>query len=463
MSLARGGKALSPRIASWTVAAVVALGLAALAPIGLASGEAADLAATAFGVGRPVAESHPLAELLSRAAALVPIGEVGTRPHAVAALAAVIALVFLLALLSSGIGRVRSQEAIPAQPPRAAPEGKRGARGKGGESGNRGNGGKLALLSAAVGLSLVAVSRPFVEMATVRPGAAVDFALFVGILVLFETVRRDPARSSSGLGLAFLCGLAAGAGWPVRAVLWPVAGAVTIWALRRGERWPLLAPTLFVGAGGVALAGVIPATVEPPVTLGFWLHHILVPATGPASGVATGVATNLATFLATTLATSATTLSLVIDDVGVLAVLAVTVGCWSLLWTRNAEAIPYVGLSLAVAATSLSNGDVLFCRLCLITASAFPVTRGHAALAHPFGRARGAVAIVLGVLVVLWPAVVGVGSALGAPGRRVPGDVARRLDAVAGAPRSAFHALRDAPSDREAARWWRYAQILDPR
>ena len=428
--------------AGWTWAALVALGLAALAPIGLSSSESADLAANAFGVGQPITEAMPLAGVLSRAATLAPIGEVGARPHAVAVLSAAAALAFLLALLRSGAGDVPSDDAVRSQRWRSATE----------------HNGSAAV---AVGLLLVAVSRPFLAIATVRPGGAVDFALIMGILVLVETVRSDTTRSSVGLGLAFLCGLAAGAGWPIRAAMWPVATAVTIWALRRGERWPLLAPTLFVAGGGVALGGVVPVAAEPPVTLGLWLHQVVLPR--GTQDLSTLLSAFLSTPRSTVLSTLGSALSWVVDDIGVLAALAVAVGCWALVWTRSSKSIFCVLLLAAAAAASLANGDVLLARLMLIAAAALPITRGHAALAQPFGRARGAAAIVLGVVIVLWPAVVGIGHALAAPGRRVPGEIARRLDTAAAVPRSrALTVPAVELSDREAARWWRYARLSDP-
>jgi hypothetical protein len=299
----------------------------------------------------------------------------------------------------------------------------------------------------------VVSSRPFLEVAVLRPTAAVDFMLFVAIALCLETIRRDPARVSTGLGLAFLCGLAAGAGWSIRAVAWPVAAVLTVWALRRGTRWPLLAPMVFVAGGGVALAGVVAATVEPPVTLGPWWREIIAHDRFP------------------DLATARAALSLWADDLGVLALLVVGVGGIALLWRRSAETIFLVLLSASAAAASLGDGDVLLARLILIAGAALPIVRGHATLVRPFGRARGAVALVLGVIIVTWPAVVGIGSVLATQGRPTPGrvengrasldgshigDVSRRLDAAVG--------LRSSPGadvlpDRESARWRRYARV----
>lgn len=401
------------RRAEWALAALVALGLSFLVPIGLASSESADLAVSALGVGRPLRESVPLAEVLARAVVLVPFGELGARPHAIAVFCGAIASALLLA-------RLRLGTAVGARP-------------------NTVSEGESTLASVVVGVLLVVCSRPFLEIATMRPASAVDFVLFAAIALCFEMIRRDPARASVGLGLALLCGLAAGAGWSVRAVAWPVASTLTAWALRRGERWPLLAPTVFVAGAGVALVGVVGRTVDPPATFGPWWREII---------------THDRFLDASTLKVAA---SLLGDDIGVLALLAVAVGGVALVWRRPAETIFFVLLSVSAAATSLSSGDILLARLILIAGAALPIARGHATLALPFGRARGAVSLVLGVVIVMWPAVVGIGSVLAAPGRRVPSNVARRLDAAVALPSPP---RIDVLPDREAARWRRYARVI---
>ena len=238
------------RRAEWALAALVALGLSFLVPIGLASSESADLAVSALGVGRPLRESVPLAEVLARAVVLVPFGELGARPHAIAVFCGAIASALLLA-------RLRLGTAVGARPNTVDRRQQRLAQAHSSMPSRRGSTRlvrRQALASVVVGVLLVVCSRPFLEIATMRPAAAVDFVLFAAIALCLETIRRDPARSSVGLGLALLCGLAAGAGWSIRAVAWPVASALTAWALRRGERWPLLAPTVFV-AGDRRCAG----------------------------------------------------------------------------------------------------------------------------------------------------------------------------------------------------------------
>ena len=195
---------------------------------------------------------------------------------------------------------------------------------------------------------------------------------------------------------------------------------------------------MFVAGSGVALAGVVGGTVDPPAAFGPWWRGIVAPdrVLDPSTLKA------LARFVA--------------DDVGVLALLVVSIGAVALVWRRPAETVFFVLLSGATAAASFGNGDLLLARVILIGAAALPIARGHAILAQSFGRARGAASLVLGVVLVMWPAVVGIGSVLSAPGRRNPGEVARRLDAAVRLPSAPGGA---ALPNREAGRWRRYAPV----
>jgi hypothetical protein len=392
--------------AEGATASAAVLALAWLSPIGLASHEAADLAAGSLGVRRPVGEVTALADIFGRLASLLPLGEAGTRSHWVAVLGGAIALAVMAARLRAS--------ARPA-------------------------------LAVAAGLLLVGVSRSFLETATVRPGRSVDFALFVLIALLLELIRRDRARSRVGLGLALACGLAAGADWPIRAATWPVALGLTIWALRRGERWPLLAPTLFVAGTGIALGGVVSAAPGGPGIGGLMFHQIISP-----RGV-------LEPVLVLSLLRAA--MGSVPDDAGVFGLLVAGVGAGAFFVRARGEAFFYTVLWGAGVGASVLDGDVVLARLLVIGALSVPVAAGIASLAQSFGRARIAATVVLGVIVILPPAVVGVGSAIGAPGRHRPNAVARRLDAAVGLPMESLVS----PAFPDAAPWSRYAAALGGR
>ncbi|MES1205674.1 MAG: hypothetical protein ABUS79_07020, partial [Pseudomonadota bacterium] len=284
------------RRAEWTTAALGASMLAALVPLGLASGEAADQAAQALGARRPFALHAPLADTLARAAVMVPAGEAATRPLLVATLAGAAALALLLARLRS------AQNQRP---------------------------GLGTAVGIAAGVALVAVSRPFLEVACLRPGLAVDFALLVAMGTMVEGLRRDPTRSRLGLGLAFACGLAAGAGWPVRAAVWPLALGMTIWALWRGVRWPLVAPLLFVAGTAVAFGGVVAAGAGPSNTLGAFVRQIVFPVPPSTVSVTARAA----------VAVAIEALRAVAVDAGMLVALVAALGAWVLFLRAPVETV----------------------------------------------------------------------------------------------------------------------------
>ncbi|MEP6654588.1 MAG: hypothetical protein ABJA82_14600 [Myxococcales bacterium] len=418
-----GVSTVRPPALSWNGTAAIAalVVLAVLTPVGLASGEAADQVAHAFGSRRLV--STPLADTLIRLVALAPLGEAGMRPHLLAALLGAGAVALLLA---------RSR--MVARP------------------------GSTGAASALVGVTMLTLSRPFLDSAGVRAGSALDLCVLAAGVLLLEAVRRAPARSVAGLGLAFLCGLAAGADWPVRAALWPLAAWLTTWSLRRGERWPLLAPTLFVAGAAITLAAAagapLPGEGSSAVpggghSAGSVLHDILMPSlVAPVD-----------------FSVSREVVAWVIDDAGVLGLLAGLLGCVLLVTRAPLQALTLLLPWATAVAAALAEGNIALARLFIAGSLVAPVTMAVAVFAESFGRARAAVVLVLLVIVVVPPAMVGVGAALAQPARRNPAAVARRLDlafemgALAAAP-----VLESQPSaqlaEQETLRWWRYGTAI---
>ncbi len=392
----------------WTTAALATLYLCALGPLGLASGEAADLAAGAFGVRRSFAEAHPLVDVLARVAALVPFGDLGTRPHAVAVIGGSGALALLAARLGMSLS---AGGAVP----------------------------------VVAGIAAFGLCRPFLEVATVRPVPAIDLVLLFAMVLLLELIRRDLTRSRVGLGLALACGLAAGASWPIRAVAWPLACGFTLWALRRGERWPLLAPMLFVAGAGIVLGGVVAASPDPSGTIGPMLIRIVAP---PAPGIPLSSVVHAA-------------LIAVFDDVGVLPLLVAAVGWWVLVLRARAETLSSLLFWSGVSVAAVIAGDILLARLVIAASAAAPVAAAVGFFAQSFGRARGAAAVVLAVVVVVPPAIIGVGNVLGAPVRLTPSAVARRLDAAVDLRTASISPKAvGGIAGREAARWRRYGRAI---
>ncbi|MEO5767115.1 MAG: hypothetical protein ABIS92_02085 [Polyangia bacterium] len=415
---------------SWNVTANVTAALASLVvlavvtPLGLASGEAVDQVAQAFGSRRALGGATPLADTLSRLIALVPLGEAGIRPHLLAALLGAGAVALLLA----------------------------GSRTVAHAGGCNGAG------PALVGVTLLTVSRPFLDSASVRAPAALDLCLLGAGVLLLETLRRAPARSAAGMGLAFLCGLAAGAGWPVRVGLWPLALWLTILALRRGERWPLLGPTLFVAGAAITLAAVAGAPLPDPASpvvsgathsAGSILHDILMPSLAIPFGSPA----------------AREVVAWVIDDAGVLGLLAGLLGSLLMVMRAPLQAVTLLLPWATAVAAALAAGNILLARLFIAGSLVAPVTMAVSLFAESFGRARAAVVLVLLVVVVVPPAMVGVGAALRQPARRNPAAVARHLDlAFETGALGAAPVLESQPSaqlaEQETLRWWRYGTAI---
>lgn len=135
---------------------------------------------------------------------------------------------------------------------------------------------------------------PALFMSAMRPAvwAVLAAALAVTLLLMIRVVRG--AGAGCGLGLALALGLGVGI-HPLFVVLWPVCGAVFLVLLRRGARWPLLAPAMTLLAAALACAPVVIASTTP--LAGVFAR----PDFGPV-GVAVGAAARNLGFIALTLA-----------------------------------------------------------------------------------------------------------------------------------------------------------------
>jgi hypothetical protein len=70
---------------------------------------------------------------------------------------------------------------------------------------------------------------------------------------------RHTGRTRDGLVLSLLAGVAVAADPVALLLLVPLCAGLWFWSLRRGERWPLLAPVLLVAGMGLALYAAAPA------------------------------------------------------------------------------------------------------------------------------------------------------------------------------------------------------------
>jgi hypothetical protein len=194
--------------------------------------------------------------------------------------------------------------------------------------------------------------------------------------------------------LAGLAGLAAGVDPVAAPLLWPLVLGLCVWELRRGRRWPLLAPVLFVAALGGCLLADLAATGSPKGAL-----HLL-GETWP-EGMQSRVRL---------LQTAAE----LCDELGVVGSLLSGLGLL-VLFKRAPLVALWFGFTFVTALLlghPLAHGRLGLesARAGMPTAllvSAIPICAGMAELAGRLGRARFMTAVVLAALTVVSPALDG--------------------------------------------------------
>ncbi|MCG8422832.1 MAG: DUF2723 domain-containing protein [Proteobacteria bacterium] len=191
------------------VAAAVFCLYALAAPPGLYWLDSGELAAAALGLGSPHPTGFPLYCILARTAALLPIGELGFRIELFSAACAALAV-----LLTARLVKTSCRDDI------------------------------CALVGSTAAAATLAMSLVFLRQATVIEVYAPTAALVAGSLVLLDRVGRG-GGARWGLALAVLAGLGL-AMHVTYAMLGPPIVALLVLRLRRGARWPLLAPLLCV-------------------------------------------------------------------------------------------------------------------------------------------------------------------------------------------------------------------------
>lgn len=118
------------------------------------------------------------------------------------------------------------------------------------------------LAAATAGLAF-ALSLSVFDAGVGASSAAATLALLLtGMLATFWLLR-DVHVAWAGYLLAAASGLALGVDAVAGPLLWPLALGLAIWSLRKGARWPLLAPLCFVATAGAALLAVVAASPEP--------------------------------------------------------------------------------------------------------------------------------------------------------------------------------------------------------
>lgn len=245
-----------PRLGPLLFAGALACYAAAvpLGPDATRSGEATS----ALGLHKDGAPpAAPLALLAMRALTYLPVGDAATRLNFASAVAGAIA-VALLGLLARQVVAMAGSPGGADAPSDGRSE---GAERPGWSSGSDAASASLAAAggAATVGLALGVFS------ASTRAGTiAATLAVTAGGLLLAMRVLRCPGDGRAGGCFALVAGLAAGLGPAASLGLWPAGVALWLWALRRGERWPLVAPVLFAAGLGAALAPVAMAPASHP-------------------------------------------------------------------------------------------------------------------------------------------------------------------------------------------------------
>jgi len=336
-------------------------------PLGLDRVAAAARVAAAL-EATPHDPGTPLVRLALRLATYLPLGDCAARANLAAAL--------LAALAATMLGRLCADLLAALRP---APHARQGQRDFLYEP-------FLAAGAAlAGGLSLATF-----QTATSAGAASATLALLTGAWLAALPLLRAQGRAGHGFALAGLSGLAAGVDPVAGPLLWPLAFGLWLWELRRGSRWPLLAPLLFVAAMGgsllaaTAASGGAASVLHPPGSL--WPSGI------HDRALVVGTAAELC------------------DELGVVVLLLGGVGTLALL--RRAPLVAcWFGFTLVTALLlgrppGQAGVDFESSRAGLpaaLMATAVPASAGAAELAGRLGRARIVTAIVLAALAVVSP------------------------------------------------------------
>ena len=335
-------------------------------PLGLDRVAAAS--AVAAGLAVTTQEpSPPLALLAVRLVGYLPLGDGAARANLAAGL--------LAALATTLLGRLCVDLLVALRPPPHARQGPRDF---------------LYEPWLAAGAALAGgLSLATFQAATSAGGASATLALLVGAWLAALPLLRAKGGAGRGFALAGLSGLAAGVDPVAGPLLWPLAFGLGLWELRRGSRWPLLAPLLFVAALGGSLLATTAVSGSPRSVT--HLLGNLWPAGMHDRAAVVRTAAELG------------------DELGVVGLLLGGVGTLALL--RRAPLVGFwFGFTLVTALllghSPAQSGLLEPTRAGLpaaLLAAAVPMSAGAAELAARLGRARVVTAIVLAVLAVVSP------------------------------------------------------------
>jgi hypothetical protein len=233
------------------------------------------------------------------------------------------------------------------------------------------------------------------ESATSLGLASATLLLVVAGWRCVVVLLNSPGSVPHALGLAALCGLSSSVHPIAGPILWPSFLWLAFWSLRRGQRWPLLAPLAFLTAFSVGGLSTLAAS-STPMTFARWFASYAPPA---AYGVDhfPRVIVQLA------------------DQLGVIGGILTVMGM-GLFLSRNLPLGLWILLSLVTSVLFCPDqvvGTVETARVALslsLLLSAFGIAGGIYHLAMRMGRAKSAASFALAVICVVSPAVDGGGT-----------------------------------------------------
>ena len=117
---------------------------------------------------------------------------------------------------------------------------------------------------AATGAALAAAfSLSTFDLGATAGSAAATLVVLTAALLQGFALLRDHNQMVAGYTLAGIAGLSAGVDPVAGPLLWPPLVGLAIWSLRKGARWPLLAPLCFVAAWGAAALACVATALVP--------------------------------------------------------------------------------------------------------------------------------------------------------------------------------------------------------
>jgi hypothetical protein len=336
-------------------------------PLGLAHVESASQVAAGIALDTSTQPAF-FALLAMRVGQFLPLGDAALRANLVSAL--------LCALAIALVGRLCLQVCALLRPPSNA---RQEARDFAHEP--------VAATGAALAM---AFSLSSFDLGTSAGSGAATLVLLTLALLPGFALLRDSNCAVAGYVLAGMAGLSAGVDLVAGPLLWPPMVGLAIWSLRKGARWPLLAPLCFVAAWGTSALACV-ASASAPINPSQMLSSVA--QLGMHGGDLWSSAVELA------------------DEVGVVGSLVAAIGM-VVLATRAAVLTAWLALTALTSllfAHSVAHASALWAptRAALPLAIAVTCVFACAGLLHMssrLGRARVAATFALAAMIVLSPA-----------------------------------------------------------